>query len=314
MFRIFQRTSAEEITNELMGFLREVATPLPDVRCICIYSGVGRDRVARDRTGSRVPECREHPGQLESSRHGRQPCRSLHHCRSPCTARGRLATLSTSNALDWIPEFHELTREARQMLKQLSGMDSMFLYAEKPSRPARGRRVADLRPVDVAQRHRALQGTARNLSRIVSTAATCSASGSSRFRCRSIIPTGSYDDDFDLEYHVRHISLPKPGDWQQLMSQVARLQARQLDHSKPLWMAHIIEGLDNIEGLPPGCFAMFLKMHHSTIDGVTGQSVQAAMHDLEALRQADASTYKPSTGPHRRETTRARSTCLHACR
>ena len=96
-------------------------------------------------------------------------------------------------------------------------------------------------------------------------------------------PYWVFDDDFDLEYHVRHISLPKPGDWPQLMAQVARLQARQLDHSKPLWMVHIIEGL-NIDGLPRGCFAMFLKMHHSTIDGVTGQGVQAAIHDLKPFQ------------------------------
>ena len=101
------------------------------------------------------------------------------------------------------------------------------------------------------------------------------------------------DDDFDLEYHVRHISLPKPGEWRQLMAQVARLQARPLDKSKPLWMAHIIEGLDNVPELPPGCFAMYLKIHHAAIDGVTGKEVQAALHDLEPI-QADAAWYQPS--------------------
>jgi WS/DGAT/MGAT family acyltransferase len=104
------------------------------------------------------------------------------------------------------------------------------------------------------------------------------------------------DDDFDLEYHVRHISLPKPGDWDQLMAQIGRLQARQLDHSKPLWMAHVIEGLDNVPGVPPGCFAVFTKFHHAAIDGVTGQSAQAAVHDIEPV-QADASDYRPSAGP-----------------
>jgi WS/DGAT/MGAT family acyltransferase len=104
------------------------------------------------------------------------------------------------------------------------------------------------------------------------------------------------DKDFDLEYHVRHISLPKPGDWRQLMAQIGRLQARQLDHSKPLWMAHIIGGLDNVPGVPPGCFAMFTKFHHAAIDGVTGQSAQAAVHDIEPI-QADASDYQPSAGP-----------------
>jgi WS/DGAT/MGAT family acyltransferase len=109
-------------------------------------------------------------------------------------------------------------------------------------------------------------------------------------------PYWTEDHDFDLEYHVRHISLPKPGGWDQLMAQVARLQARQLDHSRPLWMAHVIEGLQGIPGLPEGAFAVFMKFHHAAIDGATGQDVQAVMHDREPL-VADASAYRPSIGP-----------------
>ena len=45
------------------------------------------------------------------------------------------------------------------------------------------------------------------------------------------------DTDVDVEYHVRHIALPQPGDWRQLMIQVARLHSRSLDKSKPLWEA-----------------------------------------------------------------------------
>ena len=109
-------------------------------------------------------------------------------------------------------------------------------------------------------------------------------------------PYWTEDHDFDLEYHVRHISLPKPGGWEQLMAQVARLQARQLDHSRPLWMAHVIEGLHGIPGVPEDAFAVFLKFHHATIDGATGREVQAVMHDRQAV-QADADAYRPSIGP-----------------
>jgi WS/DGAT/MGAT family acyltransferase len=87
--------------------------------------------------------------------------------------------------------------------------------------------------------------------------------------------------DFDLEFHVRHIALPKPGDWRQLCIQVARLHSRILDRSRPLWEAYVIEGLDNVEGLPPGSFAMFLKMHHAAIDGVSGAEIIGAIHDAE---------------------------------
>jgi len=86
-------------------------------------------------------------------------------------------------------------------------------------------------------------------------------------------------DDFDLEFHVRHIALPQPGDWRQLCIQVARLHARILDRSRPLWEVYVIEGLDNIEGLPKGCFALFLKMHHAAIDGVSGAEIIGAIHD-----------------------------------
>lgn len=100
------------------------------------------------------------------------------------------------------------------------------------------------------------------------------------------------DENFDIEYHVRHIALPKPGDWRQLMIQVSRLQSRELDKSRPLWEVYVIEGLDNIKRLPKGCFAVFMKMHHSTIDGVSGAALQAAVHDFEPL-QPDASDYVP---------------------
>lgn len=88
------------------------------------------------------------------------------------------------------------------------------------------------------------------------------------------------DPDFDLEFHVRHIALPKPGDWRQLCIQVARLHARPLDTTRPLWEFTVIEGLDNVEGLPRNCFAIVSKVHHAAIDGVSGAEMTAAVHDL----------------------------------
>lgn len=78
------------------------------------------------------------------------------------------------------------------------------------------------------------------------------------------------EKDIDVEYHIRHIALPQPGDWRQLMIQVARLHSRPLDRSRPLWEAYIIEGLDNIPKLPQGSFAMFMKFHHASMDGMAG--------------------------------------------
>jgi diacylglycerol O-acyltransferase / wax synthase len=88
------------------------------------------------------------------------------------------------------------------------------------------------------------------------------------------------DGDFDLEYHVRHIALPQPGDWRQLCIQTARLHARPLDLTKPLWEFWIVEGLNNIPGIPKGSFAMVSKVHHAAIDGMSGVEMSAAIHDL----------------------------------
>jgi hypothetical protein len=74
------------------------------------------------------------------------------------------------------------------------------------------------------------------------------------------------DDNFHLEYHIRHIALPKPGDWRQFCIQSARIHARSLDLSRPLWEMYVIEGLDSFLDLPPGSFAILLKVHHAAID------------------------------------------------
>ena len=96
------------------------------------------------------------------------------------------------------------------------------------------------------------------------------------------------DANFDVEFHLRHIALPEPGDWRQLCIQVARLHSRPLDMSRPLWEAYIIEGLDNIPNLPAGSFAVYTKMHHSLVDGAGGSSFMAALHDLSANPGAEA--------------------------
>ncbi|MEL6984471.1 MAG: wax ester/triacylglycerol synthase domain-containing protein [Actinomycetota bacterium] len=72
------------------------------------------------------------------------------------------------------------------------------------------------------------------------------------------------DPDFDIEFHVRHIAIPPPGDMEQLATQVARIIGRPMDRTKPLWEAYVMEGL------PDDLFAIFTKTHHATIDGAAG--------------------------------------------
>jgi diacylglycerol O-acyltransferase / wax synthase len=88
------------------------------------------------------------------------------------------------------------------------------------------------------------------------------------------------DPDFDLEYHVRHIALPQPGDWRQLCIQIARIHGRQVDLRRPPWEMTVIEGLNAIPGVPKGSFAISLKLHHCVVDGMESVELMAAMHDL----------------------------------
>ncbi|MBI1261728.1 MAG: wax ester/triacylglycerol synthase family O-acyltransferase [Rhizobiales bacterium] len=90
------------------------------------------------------------------------------------------------------------------------------------------------------------------------------------------------DPDFDLEYHIRHIALPKPGDWRQLCIQAARLFSRPLDMTRPPWEITVIEGLDNVEGVPKGSYAMVSKVHHAAIDGMSGIDMMNVLHTLTA--------------------------------
>ncbi|MFZ3290730.1 wax ester/triacylglycerol synthase family O-acyltransferase, partial [Mycobacterium sp.] len=101
------------------------------------------------------------------------------------------------------------------------------------------------------------------------------------------------DPNFDLEYHVRHIGLPQPGDWRQLCIQVARLHARQIDLRRPPWEITVIEGLNSVPGVPKGSFAMALKLHHCAVDGMASVQMIAAMHDLAADSQRPAGPDRP---------------------
>ncbi len=82
------------------------------------------------------------------------------------------------------------------------------------------------------------------------------------------------DPDFDIEYHIRELALPRPGSESQLTEQVARLHARPLDRSKPLWEIYLITGLAKRRA------AVYTKIHHSAIDGASGAELLTVLLDL----------------------------------
>ncbi len=106
------------------------------------------------------------------------------------------------------------------------------------------------------------------------------------------------DPNFDLDFHVRHIGLPPPGDSRQLSAQVARIVARPLDRSRPLWELYVIEGLEG------GYTAQLTKIHHSTIDGVSGAEILTNLLDISPeprVVDPPAEAWKPETEPRQLE-------------
>ena len=97
------------------------------------------------------------------------------------------------------------------------------------------------------------------------------------------------DPDFDIEFHVRELALPKPGSDRQLADQVARLHARPLDRTRPLWELYLISGL------PDGHVAIYNKIHHAAVDGVSGGDILSTLLDLAPEGRTVPAT-EPFTG------------------
>jgi WS/DGAT/MGAT family acyltransferase len=83
------------------------------------------------------------------------------------------------------------------------------------------------------------------------------------------------DADFDLDYHVRRIGCPAPGTDEQLAEIAADIAGRQLDRARPLWEWWVVEGLEN------GHIAVVAKMHHCTVDGVSGANMMVHLLDRQ---------------------------------
>lgn len=81
-------------------------------------------------------------------------------------------------------------------------------------------------------------------------------------------------EDLDLDDHLEHTHLPQPGSMAGLAEQVGEFASEPLDRSRPLWKARFVDGLAD------GRAALVIKMHHSTVDGVTGLGVLAQLLDL----------------------------------
>ena len=164
-------------------------------------------------------------------------------------------------------------------MQQLTGMDASFLYLETPTTPMHISSLAiydqSTAPGGEVRFKQIIDHTSERIKRLPILSKTL-----------LTVPMGLdhpywvSDGTFDPEFHIRHIALPKPGDWRQFCILISRLHARPLDRSRPLWEMYVIEGLDGVEGYPKGAFAIFTKMHHAAVDGASGMEIAATVNEL----------------------------------
>src|SRR5271165_314530 len=156
-------------------------------------------------------------------------------------------------------------------MKRLSLLDALFLYIETPETPMHVGSVTIFKPDapsdDLFARFRA------------HTAARLDLLPSYRRRLEPTPlgldhPVWVVEDKLDLDYHIRHAALPKPGGMEELRALIGRLHAVPLDRARPLWEYTFIEGLED------GGFAVYVKLHHCAMDGVAGVATLGVTYDF----------------------------------
>ncbi|MEL6853470.1 MAG: wax ester/triacylglycerol synthase domain-containing protein, partial [Bacteroidota bacterium] len=142
-------------------------------------------------------------------------------------------------------------------LEAISGMDATFLYAETPTSPMHIGSVAVIEGSLEFEKFRATI-----LSRIHNVP---------NLRKRLVYvplsidyPYWVDDPNFDIDLHIHHIALPKPGNWKVLRKVANQIFSEPLDQSRPLWSLTFVEGLDNIPQVPKGSLKIWLATFRST--------------------------------------------------
>ncbi|MFI7537692.1 wax ester/triacylglycerol synthase family O-acyltransferase [Streptosporangium sp. NPDC049376] len=158
-------------------------------------------------------------------------------------------------------------------MRQLTALDAQFLHAETPTTTTHVAGLAILDPAGCpggTLTREALVDRLRerlHLAPVLSLRLAEVPFGLGR-------PYWEEVTDLDVAGHVRELTLPAPGDDRQLARKVARLHERRLDRGRPLWEMCLIHGLAG------GRVALYAKIHHCALDGVTGAETLAAMLDL----------------------------------
>ncbi len=177
-------------------------------------------------------------------------------------------------------------------MQHLSGLDATFLHLETAQMPMHvgGLHLLDLAPSKHAGFAAAVRlhvAARRHLASLFSKTLV-----PMPFAIAN--PVWVEQDDVDLDYHIRALTLPKPGTPTQLDACVARLHAELLDRARPLWEFYVIKGLQS------GQIALYVKLHHAALDGQGAIALAHALLDVSATPRAvepPTRTSAPQTEP-----------------
>jgi diacylglycerol O-acyltransferase / wax synthase len=160
-------------------------------------------------------------------------------------------------------------------MKRLSALDAAFLYLETPETPMNIGSLTLFAPT--AASPDAIFQSFRD-----HTVARLDLLPSYRRRVQMTPlsidhPVWVDEDELDLNYHIRRRALPHPGRMEQLRSLIAELHMIPLDRARPLWQYYLIEGLED------GGFAVYIKIHHANMDGVSGLATLPVVYDFSPV-------------------------------
>ena len=183
-------------------------------------------------------------------------------------------------------------------MRQISGMDDIFLHFERSGIPMHVGSVTLYQPPvsgngppDFEQIRESIRRGVRRApvlrQRLVSTPLHLDR------------PHWIDTRDLDLDDHIRRVSLPNPATWVELCAVVARIFEEPLDLARPLFEVNVIENLDGIEGLPPGTFALMTKVHHAALDGVSAVEIMRTFCDVsEETELSQPDDEEPESEPN----------------
>lgn len=178
-------------------------------------------------------------------------------------------------------------------VEPISGMDATFLYVETPTSPMH---IGSVAVIEGSLEFEKFKATILSRLHLVP-----------KLRKRLVYvplsidyPYWVDDPNFDVDMHIHHIALPKPGNWKTLRKIASQIFSEPLDQSRPLWSFTFVEGLDDIPQVPKGSVAVVSKVHHVAVDGVGSTNLLSLLFDFtpETKPIPEPKPYKPAPIPN----------------